>query len=306
MKKFFASGIAAALCFAALSSSAFAADITEDRSIYAENGQSIAQTLGSWDLERQKVLPDPKAIIPLYKASLYDYAKTGNFEITPWMNTEEDQWYMCDAIDEDGNFVGTLDLIFGGEETGFASFCPASVNNIEPLAFENYAERIGAKIKARGLSTDCKEVRLVAVEDLGYVYYIDNGSEKILAITGIGYGNARVFDENSGRIVVIGDREFAEYAKAELAEYERILEENRKYYEENPDVENPLEGGGGQPEISDVPLPAGGGNDNPATGAEQSETERRMVVLKVELAAMAASAVGIAVISRKRKRGDRE
>lgn len=315
MKKFIASGIAAALCFAALSSPAFAADILTDRSICFDAGEGSMPSVKSWNIDGKAIVPDVNTIMPVYSASIYDYAKTGSFEI----DTSKAQWYIADAVDGYGNYSGMLELTLknGYFEGGY--FLPSDKNKVDPIAFEANAKRVSALMKKRGLNTDCKEVKLIFMEHVGYVYYIDNGSEKMLVAANVSEVNGNFFNDRNGGIVVIGD-ELKAAADMELEAYNKYLEEFQKEIERlglGPDDPLPGIGGYASPmfKVDNTPYidgaeaqsaPNGGNEDNPVTGAEQSETERRMTVLKIELSALAASAVGIAVISRKRKRGDRE
>ncbi len=311
MKKIITCGIAAALCAYAASVPAYAADILNDRSVYLDTGKSDIP-VKNWVVKGKTYIAVPDGIMPAYEASIYDYAETSSFEITPSVKL-----YFADATDEYGYFAGQMiiHLVDGILTPG--ELTPADSNRgLESISFEANKKRINALMKKHGLNTDCKEVKLLRLDGAGFVYYIDNGSERILAAANISDVNARFFNDKNGGLIVIDSDEFKAAAAAELAEYNQYLEEHREKYESwDPEIPPPAGDVYFWPEFradnkpyqnSAVDLSApGSGNDNPNTGGEQSsETERRMTVLKVELSALAASAVGIAVIHKKRKHSD--
>lgn len=299
MKKTIISIAAAALCASALSIPAFAEDILTDRSVYADDPQSIAQSIESWEIEGKTVSSDPNAIYPLYGVDLYDYARTGNFEIKPFMlidndgNETEKQYHVCDAIDENGNFAGIMQLSVGGEKNYSISFAPVELNEIESITFDTAAQRISELLKAKGFSTDCKEIKLITMTEVGYAYYIDNGEQKMLAAAHIDPAIGQTFYDFDSELILIDD-EFKAYADRKLAEYE----DYRKNVLDNlTPGENPPTGGAGD----DAPLTAGGGEDrapgeNPNTGFDN-----RIAALPTGLALLSAVIIGGVLIAKKRK-----
>ncbi len=321
MKKTIISMAAAALCALAISTQAFAEDVLTDRSVYAKDPQSIAQSLGSWELEGKTIFPDPDTITPLYEVDIYDYAKTGKFEVIPSMLVDADgtktegQHYISDAIDEDGNFVGRMWLVVGGEYTHISSYMSSSKNKVESVAFEPNAGRIKAVLSKQGINTDCKEIKLLFMPYIGYAYYIDNGTSEFLAAAGFAEVNGELFNSINGGIIEVGD-ELKAFADRRLAEYE---EYKREVLDKLAPGELPPVGGGydmptfkvdntpyldgaDNPPAPDSESSDGSKNDNPNTGADDSaQTAKRMAVLRVELSALAAAGIGITVINKKRK-----
>lgn len=250
MKKAIISTAAAMLCVCALSVSAFAEDVLTDKTIYVENREELTQSVKSWGVGDDTITPDINTIMPVYSASIYDYAKTGNLEIKPFMALDSDgkvsnaQWHIADAVDENGNYVGKLDLIF---DNGFfepVSFLPSDRNEVESIAFEANAKRVKSLMKKRSLNTDCKDVKLLSIDGVGYAYYIDNGAEKILVAANVRDVNARIFNEENGGIVVVGDDKLKAAAEAELAAYNEYQEEFQKIID-SLDPNDPWPAGGG-------------------------------------------------------------
>lgn len=218
MKKTIISIAAAALCASALSVTAFAEDVLTDRSIYLAAHGSSMPSVKRWVVDGEAIVPDMNTIMPFYIMDIDDYAKTGNFEIgsTP-------QYYIADSNDDYGNFTGIMHLkLIDGVLVPI--YQEIANENTESIAFEANAKRVSALMKKRGLNTDCKEVKLIFMERVGYGYYIDNGEEKVLVAANITEVNSRIFGEG---IVVIGD-ELKAAAEAELEAYNTYLEECQK------------------------------------------------------------------------------
>ena len=218
MKKTIISLAAAALCASALSVTAFAEDVLTDRSIYLDAHGSSMPSVKRWVVDGEAIVPDMNTIMPFYIMDIYDYAKTGNFEIgsTP-------QYYIADSNDDYGNFTGIMHLKLN-DGVLEPIFQEIANENTESIAFEANAKRVSALMKKRGLNTDCKEVKLIFMEHVGYGYYIDNGEEKMLVAANITEVNSRIFGEG---IVVIGD-ELKVAAEAELKAYNEYQEEIQK------------------------------------------------------------------------------
>ncbi len=300
MKKTIISIAAAALCASVISAQAFAEDVLTDSSIYLENREEIAQSLEPWVIDGETIIPDVDTIMPVYSASIFDYAKTGNFTLEP------DNGQMCfsDALDEDGNYAGTLQLRLENGTLRNGAFTP-SHDKTDSVAFEANAKRVNALMKKRGLNTDCKEVKLVLIEHVGFAYYIDNGTEKMLVAANISDVNEHIFNAKNGGIVVIGD-ELKAAADTELAKYNKYLEERQKYIESlGLGPNDPMPSGGYEmetPKFTVDNTPYLDGADNPNTGADDSaETLKRVMVLTVELSALAAAGIGIKIIGKMRK-----
>ncbi len=307
MKKTIISIAAAVVCASVLSVPAFAEDVLTDRSIYVENREELAQSVKGWDIEGKTILPDTTTIMPVYSASIYDYAKTGSLEIKPFMALDSDgkdsnnQWHIADAMDENGNYVGKLDIIFENELFDPVSFLPSDRNEVESIAFEANAKRVNALMKKRSLNTDCKEVKLLSIEGVGYAYYIDNGTEKILVAANISDVNARIFNDENGGIVIVGD-ELKAAAEEELAAHNEYLEEYQKILD-SLDPNDPLPAGGyDMPTFKVDNTPYLTENDSPTTsGGEKNPDTGRGVGIATGAAALISLTAGVVVLAKRRK-----
>ncbi len=302
MKKTIISIVVAAVCASVLSVSAFAEDILSDKSVYANKRESIAVEAGTMDDEGSIISVDPNTVMPYYYANLYDYAQTGNLDIIPYAqkNGKNDvgERFVADAVNSNGEFVGTVEFNIGGSYPGIRVFAPSS-NKADSLAFEPNARRISVVMDNRNIDTDCQEVKLVFVVGLGNVYYINNGTSEFLAASNFGGVNGEVFNEENGGIIEIGD-DLKAYAEREIAEAE---EYNREVIDKLAPGENPPEGGGdATPTFKVDNTPYLTENDSPTTsGSEKNPDTGRGVGIATGAAALISLTAGAVVLAKRRK-----
>lgn len=291
MKKIITYGIAATLCTLALSTQAFATDITEDMSIFAENPEELVSTIKGWS---EDTFLDPNTIMPVYSANIDDYADTGKLKITN-VNTSGNHGYISDLIDNSGNFLGVAlitEINKGKLEAG--QFFPEYAEDpsthekrkqCDSIDFRLYSEEIKSLMLDKGISTDVMEVKLLDLEGLGSVYYINNGTEEVLinmrGLSGSPYPG--YFEKDDASDIIVLNEEFRQKAA-------HIAEERRKAYEDFKNFygEDAYGAGGAD----------GVGSANPNTGFD---TEKHTAALTVELGIISVMVIGAAVVSKKRK-----
>lgn len=280
--KFIRTITAAVLCLSALSVQAFAEDILTYKSIYAENGGELTKDIDPAACEkfaRGKVSIDADSVTPLYTADFMEYARTGEFTVELKGQKDNEKCYIANGKDTDGNIKGAFEFYVGAEYSGITGYENGHID------FQSDVKRIKEAMTSKGISTDCKEIKLVFVEKVGYVYYIDNGESKYLASTGVGEKDEKIFSGKNADVIEIS-AELKEFADKEL---NRI--EQEKIYQEH------LERGENPPT---------GGNDNPPTAGSDENPETGMADAAVALAIGAAIAAGGIVVSaagsRKNKR----
>lgn len=281
MKKIITYGIAATLCTLALSTKAFATDITEDMSIFAENPEELVSTIKGWS---EDTFLDPNTIMPVYSADINDYVNTGKLKITN-VNKYGIHSYISDLIDDSGNFLGVAlitEIDKGKLEAG--QFLPEYAKH--PVTYEKYkqcssidfrlySEEIKSLMLDKGISTDVKEVKLLSIEGVGTVYYINNGTEEALVnargmsdVPNMGY-----FEKDDASDIIVLNEEFRQRAA-------RIVEEERKAYE---DFQNRY----GEDAYG------AGGADNPNTGGTSSALAGSI--------ALTACVIGVSAAKKKKK-----
>ncbi|MDE7231333.1 MAG: hypothetical protein K2N56_12700 [Oscillospiraceae bacterium] len=190
MKKLINCGIAAALCASTLPAQAFAADITEDRSVYAENAEEL---VAKFDVDfyiaditdAPSITLDPNTIMPFYHADIYDFIRTGKLELAR-EQTPGRYDYFGDVVDSNREFVGIVEFYESEDgDVHYSCYYPRyNTFGVEqhscPAAFSYHSEAIKSALAAKGFDTNVKEVKLVFINGLGAVYHIDTGTEKVL------------------------------------------------------------------------------------------------------------------------------
>ena len=183
MKKFISTFAAAAFCAAALSAQAFAADITEDRSVYAENAAQIAAEIKDPHFDGNIRL-DTYTITPIYSNALIELAKRGDGMLLEIQNKPDRQEYIADLVDENGEFAGVVQFAYPYTDRcvhiyGPLYFSETEKSNVTSIDFRAHSQNVKSMMEKRGFGTDVKSVKLVCIDELGCLYYIDNGTEKL-------------------------------------------------------------------------------------------------------------------------------
>jgi len=189
------------------------------------------------------IILDKSSIMPVYCASLLDFAKTGSFVFKP---NEYAQTYYANIWTPEGEFAGNVDFNLSGDHPTIGQYMLARQNNgwndnnewVERVYSHNYAdfaERV-SKLMNKNELIPPSQVRYVMVAYLGTVFYVNDG--KTEAFIAVDNANGNVFNEKNGGIVYFDDAGLK-------AEAERVLKEETEYQAYLAAGGEPLVGGGG-------------------------------------------------------------
>ena len=201
--------ISFALLFLIILSSAvmaFAGEKNGRISVYASEEEvpsvlgSIKETKLNVSLNEHGITIDTETVMPIYYASIYDYAKSGEFSFVPH-TLEEKQLYAADVISEDGEFAGvimfTKDIMLmympSDSEADSVDFAGANSKRIESLTGEKTDSLIDKSLFA-------------FVEGMGFVYYIDSGETKSFVSSNFNGSNGDIFTAENRGIIKIDDK----------------------------------------------------------------------------------------------------
>ena len=237
MKKFIAIACCLGLC-AAMSVTAFGEELAESNSmsIYATESETVAvlaemeQTNAAVALREFGVEVDDDTVMPVYCASLLDFAKSGEFEYEPFL-LEDEQFYISNAVDASGDFAGVIG--FNADDVHI--YMPATDIN-KSVDFNSNLNRINS-FTERSVVPVATDAKFMFVDGLGYVYYMENGADVVLVSAGLKGANGDIFTAENGGIVAIDD-DLMEYAE-HLVE---VKEENELYLSTLVPGENPMTG----------------------------------------------------------------
>lgn len=294
MSKFLNFCMASVISLSALSIQTFAADITVDKSVYASNGKELSQAVGGSEWEDEKIVIDTNNVMQLYTADFYDYARTGEFNVAPSLFMGS-QVYVADGIDESGNYAGMFRFV-SGEKNSILSY-RHTIDEKNSIDYEADSKRIKKVMADNNISSDCSTVKMLFVENIGYVYYIENEDGHFLAAAGFQEVNGEIFnDENCGFVKI--DSALKAIADKELVE----LENYKKQLETLEPGENPVTDGEQKSYYIADNSAYNVENENPPTaGAENPNTGNTGAALILGTA-IAASAIIFTANSKKIKK----
>lgn len=238
-RKLFSFIMAIFLFSMALNMTALADDCT-DYTVYARNSAVLADEIKSNKDYREftsafDVQIDKDTIMPLYYASLLDYAKTGDFAYEPYL-LEGEQIYVAAVTTPADKFAGNVQFLVDGEYAGIMMYIPAQSNSVS-IDFRENTSRVLSLTEDKFKLAD-SDIKLMFVEGIGYVYYLSNETGQVLIATGFKGTNGNIFtNENNGIISI--DTSLREKGYEELA----ANAERANYLELLPDGENPKTGG---------------------------------------------------------------
>jgi hypothetical protein len=168
-----------------------------------------------------------ESIMPMYSASLYEYAETGVFTVRPstgGIKDESIRRYMAKTVTAEGVFAGNMGILVRDGTARMNGFFPTSAvegfeRNSKGLShsYADHARRVQSAI-GRESFVPVGEVRYLAVDGLGTVFYVNDGKTEVLVnISAAG----DVFSENR-EIIYVGE-ELKKIADHRLAARKAIL-----------------------------------------------------------------------------------
>ena len=237
MKKFIAFACCLSMC-AAMSVTAFGEETVEANplSIYATESETTAvmaemeNTSAAATLQEFGVAVDEDTTMPVYYASLLDFAESGQFEYEPFM-LEGEQLYISNAVDGSGDFAGVI----GFNADDIHIYMPTTDIN-KSVDFNTNLKRVNS-LTERSAVPVATDAKFMFVDGLGYVYYMENGTDAVLVAAGLKGANGDIFTAENGGIVAVDD-DLMEYAE-HLVE---VKEENELYLSTLAPGENPMTG----------------------------------------------------------------
>ncbi|MFV0496858.1 MAG: hypothetical protein ACK5L0_01635 [Candidatus Fimivivens sp.] len=233
------------LCTTLLAQPVFASEISDmknTQSIYASNSEEVNQAIVEDRSNLSKTLTDLEvsikadSIMPVYGTSLYDFAQTGALDIKP-LEFESGQLYTSEVTDTKGGFAGIAMFTVDGSAPDIHMYAPITAK-ASSVDFKANSNRVNALLAKNNFDTNSFDAKLVFVDGLGYVYYLNNGTDEVLIAAGLKGTNGNIFTEENSGIVAIDDN-LRKLANIELDAYLERLD----YLASLPEGENPITGG---------------------------------------------------------------
>ena len=221
--------------------------LRKNQSIYAVNQNEILNAIEkdqgylSKTLATEKIAVTANTITPVYKASLYDYAETGNIEIQPLLFDNAREY--AAEVNRGGRFAGIILFTFDGISIKPHIYGP---NDDPTYSFDWQVNvpRIQALLMKVHFSSDDIQAKLVFMDGLGYVYDIRGNGQEVLIAAGSKLGT-EINPEISMNFTpvmeeaLVVDENLRELAKKEKAERDRRMEKIKNLPKgQNPDTGN--------------------------------------------------------------------
>ncbi|MDR0221427.1 MAG: hypothetical protein LBI54_08510 [Lachnospiraceae bacterium] len=179
-----------------------------------------------------------ESIMPIYEASLLEYAETGVFAVRPNIVLDNGAVYVAKTTTTEGVFVS--DLRFYVKDGAAYHLWSAPPNNQKKShSYADHAERIQSLTNKESF-VPIGEVRYVAVDRLGYVFYVNDG--KTEALVNISAADD-VFYKKNREIIYVGE-ELKKIADERLAEQKAFLMGKAAWEAANPGKEWTFTGDG--------------------------------------------------------------
>lgn len=235
MKKLISATILLVLCFTLFSQAVFADGLSTEKlslyavngakSIYAENQEEIAKKFES--IERVKAFYekfglkiDPKTIMPIYTADVYEYARTGNLKIQPYRSSDGGQRYIADLLGSAGVIIFTID----GDDAGVMSFTGSGCSD-----FNKNIGKMTKELDELKFDSKSTEAKVFYSDAIGYAYYFTDGTDKAFIYADVTggdasehyfFGNDGLTKSSDGTAVLLDEK----FVKHKLEEY-RVMQE---------------------------------------------------------------------------------
>lgn len=212
MKKLISAVLCLLLIFA-VAVTAFA-DESGAGSVYASKSEAdsllaaakASDSVLSKSLSEYKISIDEKTLMPIYYASLLDYAESGSLEYQAYL-LDGKQMYASDMLDSAGKFAGTAIL----SEDDVLMYRESSDKNDSLDFLSANAKGISSLTGSKAEALESK-AKFMFVEGAGYVYYIETDGKTVLISTNLKGTNGDLFNsENKGMVTV--DENLLAFAK---------------------------------------------------------------------------------------------
>jgi hypothetical protein len=169
-----------------------------------------------------------ESIMPIYEASLLEYAETGVFTVRPNTVLDNGVVYAAKTTTTEGVFASDL-RFYVKDGTAYHLWSAPPNNQKKSHSYADHAERIRSLTNKESF-VPVGEVRYVAVDRLGYVFYINDG--KTEALINISAADD-VFYQKNREIIYVGE-ELKKIADERLAEHKAFLEKKAAWEAANP------------------------------------------------------------------------
>lgn len=223
-------------------------DTAERDAVYEalQKGWYLTPTLESLDVTILK-----ESITPVYYADILDYAKTGELQIEPYIESvhggkgirSNGNVYIAKGVTSDGRFGGNIEFSIEDGMVSWGTLWPSPASNFldngifgASCSYADHAGRIQALLQKDSF-VPVENVKFVMISGFGRAFYINDGDTDYLVSMGSFFAEPddRLIEEQV-KVYPVGGEELKKVADEKVEQRNHFLAEQEALKKEHPDT----------------------------------------------------------------------
>lgn len=150
-------------------------------------------------LKSYGLTPDISTLMPLYYCDITVYAERDEIECVPFIMNGKPM-YICDVLDEEGNFAGVAEF-----NTAYVRTYMPSRDRSQSVDFVRVIDRVLPKTD-KDIDLPAAEAKIMRTDGVGYVFYVKCKTSTFLISTGFNEENSELFTPENGGVIEPGGK----------------------------------------------------------------------------------------------------
>ena len=150
-------------------------------------------------LKSYGLTPDTSTLMPLYYCDITVYAERNEIECVPFIMNGKPM-YICDVLDEDGNFAGVAEF-----NTAYVRTYMPSRDRNQSVDFVRVIDRVLPQTD-KDIDLPAAEAKIMRTDGVGYVFYVKCKTGTFLISTGFNEENSELFTPENGGVIEPGGK----------------------------------------------------------------------------------------------------
>lgn len=148
-------------------------------------------------LESYGLTPDISTLMPLYYCDITVYAERDEIVCVPFIMNGKPM-YICDVLDEEGNFAGVAEF-----NTAYVRTYMPSSDRSRSVDFVRVIDRVLPQTD-KDIDLPAAEAKIMRTDGVGYVFYVKCKTGTFLISTGFNEENRELFTPENGGVIEPG------------------------------------------------------------------------------------------------------
>ncbi len=150
-------------------------------------------------LESYGLTPDISTLMPLYYCDITVYAERDEIVCVPFIMNGKPM-YICDVLDEEGNFAGVAEF-----NTAYVRTYMPSSDRSRSVDFVRVIDRVLPQTD-KDIDLPAAEAKIMRTDGVGYVFYVKCKTGTFLISTGFNEENRELFTPENGGVIEPGGK----------------------------------------------------------------------------------------------------